>query len=66
MEFKILNPFISTGRFIKEGHPIISSGVHEKKIGDTIFNIVKKKPMVLIQFIIFKSLFHIEKQQQFL
>ncbi len=34
MELKILNPFISTGRFIKERDPIISTGVHEKKIGE--------------------------------
>lgn len=43
MELKMWDPFISSGRFIKERNPIVSSGAI-KKIGEQFLTIYKKKP----------------------
>jgi len=37
MELKMQNPFISSGGFIKERDPIVSSGAHEKKLVNNFY-----------------------------
>jgi len=47
-----LNPFISTGAFIKKRDPMISNG-NQKKAANNFFNIEKKPGSVSIELLVY-------------